>query len=479
MSNIVLTHDQWRNKLRSDLEAVEKQASALKATDPTDHGQMETPSYNTEATRSNLNLPKNPTENTCQDKDGTHGLCTVTKPNAVGEGEYPTAIDGNARDAAFKTPSTPLSKIAGEVLNPTPAVSDSFEIPADLRQDASIMQKLAFCGNLVLQDEQGQRMVAEIMAKEAGRQEAQNILESVYADLQKEAAANYEAQLAAAQYAEMLQKQAAEDPGMLAAALQSMKGAGKSALDLAKGSTNIGGYDIPNWALGLGGSALLGGAGYGLNKLLSGNNAEEAAAAAPAVDEAALAAAMAEKSAAVHEAHCMATHAAILDALETEVEKRAYMQGAVDGAAADAAAMDPAVAAEMGGEIPANDSEITDEEVMAVIQELVESGQISPEQVDALMQQVASDEAPAYTAEQLAAELQAAVESGAIDQATAEAIAASILEDMQSGELPSEADAAAMDPAMDPAMAAPTEADQAMEVQASLNKTASILASLD
>ena len=45
----------------------------------------------------------------------------------------------------------------------------------------------------------------------------------------------------------------------------------------------------------------------------------------------------------------------------------------------------------MGGEIPADDSQLTDEEVMSVLQEMVQAGEISPEQVDALIQQVTQD----------------------------------------------------------------------------------------
>lgn len=33
----------------------------------------------------------------------------------------------------------------------------------------------------------------------------------------------------------------------------------------------------------------------------------------------------------------------------------------------------------MGGEIPADDSQLTDEEVMGVLQEMVQAGEISPE----------------------------------------------------------------------------------------------------
>lgn len=51
----------------------------------------------------------------------------------------------------------------------------------------------------------------------------------------------------------------------------------------------------------------------------------------------------------------------------------------MDADAAAAAAQDPAVAAEMGGDIPADDSQLSDEEVMAVLQSMVESGEIAPE----------------------------------------------------------------------------------------------------
>lgn len=39
---------------------------------------------------------------------------------------------------------------------------------------------------MILGDEKGQRLVAEILTKEAGRAEAQNILASVYEDIENE-----------------------------------------------------------------------------------------------------------------------------------------------------------------------------------------------------------------------------------------------------------------------------------------------------
>ena len=62
------------------------------------------------------------------------------------------------------------------------------------------------------------------------------------------------------------------------------------------------------------------------------------------------------------------------------------------------------------------------------------------------------------------------VQSGALPQEIAEQIAQEILEGMQSGAIPSEASA-------DPAQA-PTGADQAMEVQASVNRTLDLLNNL-
>lgn len=567
-----MTYQEWRDGLRAAREAAEqqKQASALKATDPTEHGELNTPSYNTEATRSNLNLPTNPTSNTVQDKDGTHGLCTVTKPNGVGEGEYPTAIDGNARDEAFKTPSTPLSKIANGVAQQNAynqAQADRFDLPKDIKSDASVLQKLAYCGNIILGDERGQRLVYDIMAKEAGRKEAQSILNEVYNDMEKAAGKGSEllrgilsaaekryktpegkwnkdnlkhdavgvgagaavggtgitGLLAMAKREAEIQKameqrrkdyeavqQGSEqsvhdsspfftdpsdptespygggetpdgmpdslpdssekltlDSGAPATTPETLPDGNltfdgpapnKGTLDKLKealsGSTPIAGMNVPNSVLlALAGGGLAGGA-YGLHSLMSDG----------------------EKSASyngMNEEMCKAAHVAWLNQFETDLEKRAYMQGAMDADAAAAAAQDPAVAAEMGGDIPADDSQLSDEEVMAVLQSMVESGEIAPEQAEALLQQVASDQAPGYTAEELAQMLAEDVQSGALDPAIAEQIAAEILQGMESGQIPSQA-MAGPDP-----QAAPTEADQAMEVQASVNRSADIVNSLN
>lgn len=187
MSNTVtLTVKEFHDQLASSInEARTKSASALKATDPNYQGNPSVPSFNTEKNRSNINLPNNPNNlHGPQDIDGTQGLCNVTNPSGVGQGEYPTPINGNARDAAFVTPSTPISKIAGNLVNST---VDNFEMPSNLRNDIPLMQKLAYIGSHVLATKKGQKLVDDIMAKQAGVIEAQNILRSVTEDLQKQA----------------------------------------------------------------------------------------------------------------------------------------------------------------------------------------------------------------------------------------------------------------------------------------------------
>lgn len=343
--SVKMTVREFHDSLKARLNEVEKKASALKATDPSLKGGVEIPSFNTEKNRSNINLPSNPTNlDGAQDVDGTQGLCSVTNPTGVGQGEYPKMVNGNAKDEAYTTPATPISKIAGDLVNST---KDSFEMPAKIKNDIPLMQKLAAVGGHVLATKKGRKLVSDIMTKSAGRAEAQAILQEVYNDLQKEASAN--------QYASQVQ-------------------------------------------------------------------------------------AMQEQ------------HRANLDAFQYDFEKRAYMQGAVDGdqmaqaaemAAADPAAMDPAMAAAdpaMGGipeaPIAADQAPITDEEAIAAIQALIESGEVSPEEVNAFLTAIQQDQAPQYTAQEIAAMLVEDVQSGQLTPEIADAIAAEVLQGVEAGQIP-------------------------------------------
>ena len=343
--SVKMTVREFHDNLKARLNEVEKKASALKATDPSLKGGVEIPSFNTEKNRSNINLPSNPTNlDGAQDMDGTQGLCSVTNPTGVGQGEYPKMVNGNAKDEAYTSPATPISKIAGDLVNST---KDSFEMPANIKNDIPLMQKLAAVGGHVLATKKGRKMVSDIMTKQAGRAEAQAILQEVYSDLQKEAAANqYYSQV------QMMENQ----------------------------------------------------------------------------------------------------HRANLDAFQYDFEKRAYMQGAVDGdqmaqaaamtqdpaamAAMDPAAMDPAMGGTPEAPIAADQAPITDEEAIAAIQALIESGEVSPEEVNAFLTAIQQDQAPQYTAQDIAAMLVEDVQSGQLTPEVADAIAAEVLQGVEAGQIP-------------------------------------------
>lgn len=314
---------EFHDNLRSSIAAARtKSASALKATDPNYQGNPEIPSFNTEKNRSNINLPNNPNNlRGPQDVDGTQGLCTVTKPSGVGQADYPTPVNGNARDAAFVTPSTPISKCAGNLINST---IDSFEMPANIKNDIPLMQKLAFIGGQVMSTKKGIKLVDDLMAKQAGIIEAQNIIREVQNDIYKQAST-------------------------------------------------------------------------------------------PAMTE----------------QQCYANHAVNLNTLQYAFEKNAYMQGAMDGeqtADATAVGSDQAIAPEMG--------DISDEEAMAAIQALVESGQVPAEAAQAFLANIAQDQMPAYTGQQIAQMIAADVQSGALDPQVADAIAAELLQNIEAGNIP-------------------------------------------
>lgn len=583
METTTKTWQNWREDMRLHKEAAVKQGSALKAEDPTEKGEVTAPSCHDAENRSNINLPSNPTSNTTQTKDGTHGLCTVTNPNGVGEGNYPTAIDGDAKDKAYTTPATPLGKIAANL-----KASSDFAIPGNIAGNSDIMNKLAYVGGLVTADERGRQLVDDLITKQAGRNDAQAILNEVAATMNKEAQANnminqvnnmYNPLVKAAtllpavnvdklgnnsltpaginqqitrkmldiandapavkatgdNLSDTVQRQAVYDPyaelngnlqGLLemsdknikpiaeaniqkriddatktirdpkpwtnnfaAQAIKGMQDAAVAAKEQADGMSmwdklvaflkqykdqiagninragGLGNYmlgnsqslgGLPRWLIAALGAGGLGALGYGAHSLLAGDEEDEKK--------------KKVKSAAFQKAAsaCALSHSTWMDSFEYPFEKLAYMQGAVDGEAMANGAEDPAAQAAMGGEaIPADDTQFSDEEILQAIQALYESGQVSEDQVAALMQQLQGDQIPAYTAADLAMMLQSDVQSGQLDPAVADQIANEISAMVQAGQLP-----AGQLPAEDPAAA------QGMEVQASVNRTAALFNSM-
>ena len=117
---------------------------------------------------------------------------------------------------------------------------------------------------------------------------------------------------------------------------------------------------------------------------------------------------------------CAESHNAWLNYFQSEIEKRAYAQGAVDGEQA-------AQAMEAGNapEIPGTEEEgMSDEDVLQVIQSMIQSGEISPEEAEAILSATAQD--GQVTLEELVAYLEQAVASGEISQEDAAALLQSI-----------------------------------------------------
>lgn len=125
-----------------------------------------------------------------------------------------------------------------------------------------------------------------------------------------------------------------------------------------------------------------------------------------------------------------ASHRAWFEFFQTDFEKQAYAQGAVDGEQA-------AAAMEAGGapEIPGTEEEgMSDDDVMQVIQAMIQSGEISPEEAEALLAETAQD--GDVTLEELIAYLEQAVASGEMAQEEAAAIAQAIMAEAQGAAAP-------------------------------------------
>lgn len=316
--------------------------------DPSNKGTTSIPSHADGNNRKLLNLPENKTN--MEEADRQYNIMDVTKPNGTGQGSYVTPVNGNARDAAATSPTSPLDKIANslseslrQLQTPTPVQAANFELPSNLSADAGLMDKLAAIGSIMIGTTEGQQAVAEALEREAGIKEASALIAMVNQEM-----------------ADAVQE-----------------------AEIKQASTNMYYYDTQM-----------------------------------------------QKQAAD------AAHATWYNAYQTDLEKIAYAQGA-----ADADALDASAAQGEEPSIPGSD-ELSDEDVMNAIQEMVQSGEITPQDAEALVQALSADGEVGGTMEQLAAELQQAVQSGEITPEQAEVIAQAILEDAgvdAEGEAPEEA----------------------------------------
>lgn len=315
-------------------KAVVKQASAPTATDPTEKGVVATPSFGATENPSLLQLPTSGKNVVGGNPDAK--IMNTTKPNPTGQGEYVTPINGTARNEAVNSFTAPLSKLAQSVAAMAQQQPQhDVQMQANTLSEPEILQKLAAIGYTMLGTEEGQRAMTQIINKEAGAREAQNIIAET-TNLMKQANANVQT--------EMMKQAAAEQAYM-----------------------------------------------------------EKVAQAAQ-------------------------THEFLISQCADEFEKQAYMQGAMDGAAASEG-VDPGMVAD--------EAPVTDEEIMQRISALVQAGVLQPEQVEQFMQ---AAQAPAadgdLSDEDVAAVLQQLIAEGSITPEQAQQVAAEWMAQSQGGAAP-------------------------------------------
>lgn len=216
--NLLVTYGNFMKEAkakRAASEALYKSATDEEAMsgikDPNCKGKVSIPGFGDGANRSALGIPPMPANN------GTTAgreldLCTVSTPSGTGQGSYITPKDGDAKDKAATSPTTPLSKIAANSKNLKAAIAAlnghapaDVDLPRSLTQETDLMSKLASVAAVMLSTEEGRRYAQEVLEKEAGMQEAYNIMNQVNEELYNQA---YASQAMAIPYGEF-RKQAA------------------------------------------------------------------------------------------------------------------------------------------------------------------------------------------------------------------------------------------------------------------------------
>lgn len=421
-NNNTQTYREFRKSAQARLQAANavlaKQAS-FNATDPTCQGTVAIPDCGDGSNRELLNLPENMTNYAAPDK--MHNLCSVTKPNGTGQGQYRIPRNGSARDAAVNSFTAPMDKLADAAnslrstavaLRQQAQASDVQMNYSDVNNDA-ILAKLASLGALALEHEEGRRTMQNILEKEAGIREAQNIIYNTQDMMNKYA----EAQQVAAQQA-YLQQAAMQK---YAAAQQAYAGNQLAAKAYA--------VAIQQQEL--------------QKKAAYANSLRQRAARVYASS--------AQRQEEMQKiASASLSHQALLNQFPTELEKRAYAQGALDGEQAAQsleAGVDPSTT-----DVPAG---VSDADILNTLQELVASGQIDETALQALLggvQQAGAD--GNVSDEEIAQLLSQAVQSGELSPDQAQAIASAVLEasggPMEAGAAPAPVPAA---PPIDPGVA--------------------------
>lgn len=352
--------------------------------DPDSKGTTSIPGFGDGSNRSALSLPENKSNMEEPNKD--RNIINVTNPNGTGQGEYIQPRDGDALDDAATSPTTPLEKMSS--------------IAAALKASAESMKNAL--GKSASQAEQAP-------AKEAAPQEKQASPGFSNADMPDNLdSPDIMSKLAATAYVALGTEEGAR---ALTEALEKQAGAEEAraiinqlSAELEKEAAAAAAY---NEEMARQESLIArqrAAQQYGLQKQAS---------AQPAVQPQGIPYAEFQKAAAGNMAH----NEWLNYFNDSPMQKQAYAQGAADGeAAADAMAE--------GGEpdIPGA-GDVTADDVVAYLQQLVESGQIQQEEAEAVLQALGAAADDGVDPQEFADALRQAVESGQVSPEEAEVIA--------------------------------------------------------
>ena len=382
--NTLLFND-WLNSARERVKSASVKVAADEEAltgikDPNEQGTVAPPAHHDGNDRAKLQLPAN--KSNFGEADKGHNLMGETSPNGVGQGHYVTPVNGDAKDKAATTPTAPLDKIANM-----------------LRESVVALQAAA-------------EPVAEPVAEPSAEPAAETAAEP--AAPVKEAAHEFDLPSDLTQNEDIMRK--------LASIGAMMVGCEEGAQAVAEVLERRCGEEEA--------ASLITAAREQAIKMASAME-DEGSRKEPSHDSEAE---IFAKRASV----CANSHNAWLNYFQTAIEKQAYTQGAIDGEQA-AQAMEAGNAPVIPG---TEEAGMSDEDVLQVIQGMIQSGEITTEEAEALLAATAQD--GEVTLDEIVAYLEQAVASGEMSQEEA----AAKLQAITGGGAGAPAEEAPVDPAV-------------------------------
>lgn len=408
-SKQVKMFNDWINaaqeRVKSASVKVAADQEALNMKDPTERGQVSIPDCGDGSNRAAQGLPTNTSNMGEPNKE--HNIFDVTKPNGAGQGEYVVPKDGTAADEAVKSPTTPLSKMAQ-------ALRELQQKSAGAVAAAPTAKPVPGATPAPTPAARPTTGAAPAPAPAPVKQASQGTFELPISLLPDNSLMDKLASIGGI----MLGSEAGQQ--MVAEVLEKEAGIAEARAIIAEAQATMEKEAASQF--------------YEEHDMINTNYAGM------------------QKSAAA----AQSAHVAWFNSFNTDMEKHAYMNGAEDGAAvADAIE---------SGEDPEELADVSDEEVLEYLQELVESGQISQEEAEAVLQSIGDAGEDGLTPEEMAQALTEAVEAGEITPEHAQALAEQYMAEFGAGEeagmedpYAAEEEAAMEDPAVQEAAAAATE----------------------